>query len=175
MSRRYWTMPERALFRHLYPTTTMSDLMREFGRSRSAIKNLAVKLRLRKEPWAMVRFPKGNVPWNAGKPYQAGGRSVLTRFRKGGPRPRDRAVGSERVERDGIYVKVAGQRRWVRKERMQWEREHGPIPSGMVLRTNPLRLVSRAENVRLNWKPRGPKRKEIASWITPLGAIAEAA
>ena len=79
------------------------------------------------------RFDKGNAAWRA---------SAATQFKSGGPAPNARPVGSEYVCRQNgdvlVYVPddrptARHARRIVRKQRLRWEREHGPIPSGMVL------------------------------------------
>ncbi len=171
MTRKYWTLPEIARFRAEYPFASMSNLMRAFGRSKAAIKCMAVKLRLEKATENAGCFKPGQKSWNAGKHYQPGGRAAETQFKKGGPHPRQRPIGTERRDRDGVYVKVAGRRHWVRKERFLWEQEHGPVPTGMVVRSG--RLISRAENARLNARIRKPKARKAAPWIAPIVVLAE--
>ncbi|UTH07929.1 HNH endonuclease signature motif containing protein [Macrococcoides canis] len=79
-------------------------------------------------------FKKSKDPWNKGKSYQPGGKSVETRFKKGNKPPLYRPVGSERVDKDGyVVVKVAEGKRWKAKHRHIWEMHNGPIPKGHVV------------------------------------------
>lgn len=179
--RRYWNTVELRELRELYPYTSAAALCERFGRSRSALKNIAVKLGLKKSPAFMasaaVRWQPGNRPWNDGKKgWKAGGRSHLTQFKKGHLGGRYRRLGSERRERDGVYVKVAAPNVWKPKARVVWEKNFGPIPDGMIVRLkdgNPdncapenLRLIDRREHVLLNWKPRRPAPPP--AWTSPL-------
>jgi hypothetical protein len=179
--RRYWRTGEVREFRLLYPNMTNAALSAQFGRSWSAIKNMATKLALRKSAAfvaAHCRWTCGLAPWNKGKRgWQAGGRAHQTKFKKGQRGARQRPVGSERLERDSVMVKVAEPSVWKPKARVVWEQHFGPIPRGAIIRMrdgNPencaprnLRLITRGEHVRLNWKPRGPARKPL-TWTAPL-------
>ena len=182
MKRRYWTMPEIARFRARYPTATIAELMQEFGRSRSATKNMAVKLRLRKSPQLIAqhaRWTKSHKTWNKGKPWSPEG-SRKTQFKKGHRGARTKPVGAERETRDGVEIKVAEPRRWIAKARYVWEWHNGPVPAGRIVRIKDgnrhnfapsnLLLITRAEHARLNYRPR--KRKAAPSWIA---VVAEAA
>ena len=180
--RKYWTTLEVRLLRAIYPNTSNPEIGRRLGRTDSAVMIMALKLGLRKSPAFMasaaVRWQRGNRPWNAGrKGWQAGGRARLTKFKKGHRGARQKPVGSVRRERDGMMIKVAEPRLWVPLARYVWEQNFGKISAGGIVRLkdrNPencapenLQLVTRAEHVRLNWKPRGPVRKPIC-WTAPL-------
>ncbi len=106
-------------------------------------------------------YPKGNVPWNKGKHYQAGGRCAETQFKKGNIPYNHKPVGTERVSRDGyIEVKIREPNKWRGKHVVIWESLHGPRPKGYKIifadgnRRNfdpeNLLLVSSAELVRMN-------------------------
>jgi hypothetical protein len=97
------------------------------------------------EGWKTGRtgqFPKGNIPWTAGKKIGTKGRSADTQFKKGN-RPRNaKDVGHERVGTHG-YVEISIRernphtgydRRFVLKHRLLWEKMHGRIPKGMCLK-----------------------------------------
>lgn len=177
MTYRFWTVPEIAKFRHLYHSSTSKELMREFGRSHAAIKMMAVKLKLSKDYGIANRFPKGNIPWNLGKPHPTKGRSALTQFKKGQKGARYRRVGSERITRDGVEIKIADPGVWIAKTRYLWEKANGPIPAGMIVRNTghvhkfkleDLRLITRAENAALNAQIRKPRQPRIAAWVRPL-------
>ena len=90
------------------------------------------------------RFEKGHVPANKGvKGWNAGGRSVETRFKKG--RPAHEAsnylpIGSTRLTKDGYVERkvtddpgLVPARRWVPEHRLMWEENHGPIPDKHVV------------------------------------------
>jgi len=182
-TRKPWTMPEIARFRDMYHRSTRAELLREFGRSVSALRNMAVKLRLSKDYGIAIGFPKGNIPWNLGKRHPAKGRSSLTQFKRGQKPASYLPIGSERMTKDGIEIKIADARHWIPKTRYLWEQAHGPIPAGMIVRNtgdrdrftlDDLRLMTRAENAALNAKIRKPKRKVIAAWIRPLMSAQEA-
>lgn len=179
MTRRYWTTAEVRTLRSLYPDTTNAVIGEELRRSRSAVNQMAIKLRLKKSPAFIAlhaRFPAGLVPWNKGmKGWNAGGRADLTKFRRGHRGARQKPVGTERMERDGLMVKVAEPNVWKPKARVVWEKHFGPIPQGCVVRLKDgdryncspenLLLLSRRDHVLLNYRPRRPRR---IVWIAPL-------
>lgn len=152
----------------------------------------ACRLRRGDNVGARYRFTKGHVPANKGKPFNAGGRSVETRFKKG--RPAHEAhnyvpIGSLKIDRDGYLIRkvtddprLAPVRRWVGVHRLVWEQAHGPIPAGHVVvfkgpRTNvleeitPDRLecISKAEHARRN-HPRN-KSPELGRLVQLKGQI----
>lgn len=112
------------------------------------------------------RFVKGELPWNTGRKGYMG--ANCTSFRKGAIPPNRQPLGTERIcPKDGyIQIKIAetnpytgAPTRYKNKQQVVWEREHGPVPKGMVVRlidgdkTNcapeNLLLISRAEHLRL--------------------------
>ena len=182
--RRHWTTVEVRRLEQMYcwQDATMPAICEALGRTRYAVKVMAQKLGLRRSQRFLAspacRFQAGHRPWNDGrKGWQAGGRAKATQFKKGHVGVRHRPVGSERRERDGWMVKVAEPHRWIPKARYVWEQRFGPIPAGMIVRLkdhNPdncapsnLELVTRAAHLRLNWKPRGKKRRPT-SWAAAL-------
>lgn len=177
--RRYWTTREVRELGALYPITSNRELGSRLGRAPKAVALMALKLGLRKSPQFMAqhcRFQKGRATWNAGKPWSPDG-SRATQFKKGHRGARQKPVGAERHDRDGIMIKVAEPGVWMPKPRLVWEQHFGPIPAGALVRLkdgNPdncaqknLQLVTRAELIRLNWKPRGPARRPTC-WTAPL-------
>jgi len=112
------------------------------------------------------QFDKGHVPFNAGtkgvmKPNSGS-------FKKGDVPGNIRPLGSERIcSKDGyVLVKIAQENphtghktRFHLKHIVEWEKENGPLPEGMILRfldgdkinTDPSNLVpvNRAEHLRL--------------------------
>lgn len=174
--RRFWTIPTMREFRVMYPNTSNAALAAHFGRSLSGIKNMAAKLGVHKTAEARAKTRHLNAGWNRGMHYRPKG-SEATQFKKGHRGPRQRPVGAERTTRDGIEVKVAEPSVWQPKTRVVWEKHFGQIPAGAVVRLidgnqrnvtpGNLRLLTRAEHIRLNWKPRRPRRKPT-SWAAPI-------
>ncbi len=142
----------------LHPDVGNAQLARRFKRSYSSICGMAATLGLRKSPEYLssipastgmleagraFRFPKGHVPWTAGrKGWKAGGRSAETRFKKGNfPANRDPdfyVPGALRVNAGG-YIDMRtsfepGARGWTALHRVLWEDARGPVPRGFCLR-----------------------------------------
>lgn len=130
----------------------------------------------KREGWKTGRtgqFVKGAVPANKGKACapDMGGRhpnARKTQFKKGNLPHNTHYLGHERISKDG-YVEISVdeinprtgyERRYVLKHRWLWEKKHGPIPDGMILKckdsdktnTDPSNweLVPRAVLARLN-------------------------
>lgn len=186
--RRFWTVTELRAFAGLYPIMTNGALAARFGRSYSAIKNLGQTLDLHKTKGHLLRHSRlrpGHPAWcwNKGKRHAPEG-SRATQFKKGQRSQRQRPVGAERVGCDGFEIKVAEPNVWMPKGRAVWTQHFGQIPAGMIVRFNDgnqlncapenLRLVTRAEHIRLNWKPRGAARREPSppTWTAPVLRVA---
>jgi hypothetical protein len=174
--RRYWTNREVAELRQLYPDTGNKEIGARFGRAPKAIALMALKLGLRKSALHIAehcRYRPGHATWNKGKAWSPAG-SKATQFKKGHRGGRYRRVGSKRRDRDGVYVKVASPNVWRPLARVVWEKNFGPIPEGMLVRVTDencapenLRLIDRREHMRLNWRPRGPVKRDLR-WLAPL-------
>ena len=131
-----------------------------------------------------TRFKPGNVPWNLGMSYQAGGRAAETQF-KPGARPHSwLPIGSERITTDGLRQRKLTDtgyppRDWVPVHRLLWESHHGPVPRGCLIvfrdrdRTHiaidNLECITRAENMHRNTCHRYPK--EVARLVQLRGAL----
>lgn len=201
--RRVWTKAENALLRRLYPhrataevvsllpgrsLTTVYQHARMIGLAKTtAYLNSPAACRLRRGDnvgWAH-RFQKGQTSWNKGTHWTAGGRSKLTRFKKGHRSARwpieDYPVGALRINSDGqLDMKVRdGMRGWYCMARWVWMTERGPIPKNGVIRAlngdqydtriENLRLTSRGELMRENSYHNYPK--EITRLIQLRGAL----
>ena len=87
-------------------------------------------------------FEKGAIPANKGKKMPYNEHSARTRFKTGNIPHNARYLGHERVSRDGyVEISVAEvnlhtgyERRYVLKHKYLWERLHGPVPNGHVLK-----------------------------------------
>lgn len=201
--RRYWTAAEDRIIRRHYKHKATADVAKLLpGRTALSVYQRAYGLGLNKSAeylaspaacrlrrgdavgWAH-RFEKGFTPWNKGTHWTAGGRSKLTRFKKGQRSARwpleDYQVGALRINADGqMDIKVKeGMRAWYCFARWVWTTERGPIPKNGVIRIlgddpddiriENLRLTSRAELMRDNTYHRYPK--EIAQLIQLRGAL----
>lgn len=128
------------------------------------------------------------MPWNKGRPFDAGGRSVDTRFRAGNRPQTWVPIGSRRVNSDGVLDRKItdtgyAPRDWRAVHRMVWEAAHGDVPPGHVVVFRPGRrttveaditldaveLVSRAELMRRNSVHRLPR--EVAQAVQLIGAV----
>lgn len=112
-----------------------------------------------------MSFKKSHEPINKGTKglYNVGGNK--TSFKKG-QRPKNyKAIGTERIDRDGYtLVKVRDDgpwhERWRHKHKVVWEKAHGKIPDGYVLifldgnkqniDLSNLHLITIAQNLMLN-------------------------
>jgi hypothetical protein len=207
MAKRFWTGEEQLCLRLAYPHYPTEAIARHLGRDVKSVYVKAKNLGLRKTAAFLAseasgrltslsaaginhRFKAGQRPWNAGKKgWQAGGRSVATRFRKGNRPHTWQPIGSYRLTKDGyLQRKVTDTgyppRDWRSMHSLVWEAAHGPIPDGHVvvfrpgrMTTDPeqitvagLELVSRAELMHRNsYHTRLPK--ELARIVQLRGAI----
>lgn len=192
---RRWSSQELEYLRKHYPDTNNADLARELNRTATSVMQCAIKLKLRKSerfrasPESGRRQP-GQTPWNKGKTYQPGGRSVEARFRKGHTRNVIHPVGATRVNKDGyVEIKTGDEpfrvRQWEHYHRLVWMRHHGPIPKGCVVvfkpgkhTTNPeeivienLEMITRAELMERNTVHRYPA--ELRGAMIQIGRMRE--
>lgn len=109
-----------------------------------------------------TQFQKGAVPANKGKKMPFNANSARTQFKKGsrGGRAADlyQPIGSERFHRSGylqrkIHDGLPMQSRWRFVHLIEWEKVHGPLPAGMVLKCK----GDRSNTDPSNWEmvPRG--------------------
>lgn len=105
------------------------------------------------------QFVKGAAPANKGKTCTPGkgGRhpnARRTHFKKGNLPHNTQYLGHERISKEGyVEISVAEtnphtgyERRYVLKHRYLWEKEHGAIPDGMVLKCKGNRLNTDSSN-----------------------------
>jgi len=156
--RKSWQPHELQLLRLHYADSRTADLAEALGLPESTVYRKANDLGLLKtdaylaseksgriqrgkqDPrMAATHFQPGQSPWNKGQHYDAGGRSVETRFKPGRPAhesPRYLPIGSLRINKDGVLERkvtddqaLAPARRWVAVHRLVWEAANGPIPA----------------------------------------------
>lgn len=207
MKRNTWTPEQLQQLRELYPDHTAKEVAHIMGLTVGAVYGRVALLGLGKseafkrseksgrlapgrldDRHRSGQFRPGLVPWNKGKPYQAGGRSAETRFKPGQRGSNWRPVGSYRINSEGyLDLKVSDTgyppRDWKGVHRIVWEQAHGPAPEGHVVvfkpgqRTNVLELltldrlecISRAENARRNHP--NNRSPEYARLVQLKGAI----
>jgi HNH endonuclease len=159
--RRFWTPQEDAILCDLYPDVTCADIAALLDRLPGSVYGAATRLGLERSEYfkasatsgriqrgkqnpkmMATRFQPGMTSWNAGhKGWQAGGRSVLTQFKKGqmsgSAQHNYKPIGSLRISHDGYLERkttdnptLVPARRWVGVHRLVWESAHGPIPKG---------------------------------------------
>lgn len=88
------------------------------------------------------QFEKGSVPWTKGKKLPYNANSAATQFKKGQMPHNHRGPGHESLGDDGYMWIITdatnpwtGASTWrIHKHRYLWEREHGPVPDGFVLK-----------------------------------------
>lgn len=82
----------------------------------------------------LLNSKKGNIPHNKGISYNPGGKSILTRFKKGNIPKNCKPVGTEKITSDGYTeIKIALPNKWVRKHIYLYEKAHGKVPKGHVI------------------------------------------
>jgi len=108
-------------------------------------------------------FEKGHIPQNKGKKMseEQYKKCATTMFKKGNVPHNYRAIGSERISKDGYTeIKIADPNKWRLKHIIIWEKEFGPMPKHHCIifldgnkqnfELSNLKLISRNENARLN-------------------------
>lgn len=152
-AKRPWSGYEEDVLRADYRTTLTAEIAASLGRTASSTYQKALKMGLRKAPGFVAdtarervtadhpirgtRFAKGHTTWNAGKSYEAGGRSAETRFVSGNVPQTWVPVGSTRLDKEGLLVlKVAdlpGKAGWIHAHRKAWIDANGPLPAGYIV------------------------------------------
>lgn len=151
--RHVWTKPEMRLLRSLYPHVLTEQIATKLGIDVNKVYLKANAMGLRKtaaflqsmNSWRLnsvfataTRFQPGMTPWNKGTHFVAGGRSAETRFKKGNINHNRRAIGSERLSKDGYLQRKTTEtgyppRDWVGVHVLLWIERHGPVPAGCAI------------------------------------------
>lgn len=204
MNGRPWTAADLRTLRRLYPGTLTRKVAAVLGRNESSVYGKANLIGLKKNAAFLAsqesgrlskfskageahRFKPGHTTWNKGTHYVAGGRSPLTRFKKGNRSKRwdldAYALGALRITTDGcLLIKATPskhRRSWKVMARFVWETERGRIPPNHVIRAKNgdahdtrienLECISRRENIRRNYHARYPL--ELRRLIQLRGAL----
>jgi hypothetical protein len=167
--RRRWTDAEDATLRREFPHRRTTEVARMLRRALAATYQRAYKLGLNKSAEYLAspaacrldgvrggstRFKPGQVSWNKGTNWTAGGKSAETRFRPGSTPHNVVPVGSLRVNADGYLDEKVytgrGVRNWVAYHRLAWERANGPVPADHVVVFRPGRQTVNADDITLD-------------------------
>lgn len=174
MTRRFWTEEEISLLREFYPHFRTEKVAQAVGRPVGSCYQKAAQLGLQKTErylasddacrvsasrrtpaMTATQFKPGQVSWNKGTHFVAGGRSAETRF-KPGAQPRNWVpIGSHRINGDGYLDRKVtddgrGPRDWVSVHRLVWIEANGPVPDGHVVVFKPGRRTTELEQITLD-------------------------
>lgn len=194
-----FTSIEDQYIREHYATHTLKQMGDAIGRSEGSIcgrmKRLGLVVPLeeqeRRRKYTNInltiggiatRICKGNVPANKGKQMSDEMRQLLrpTMFKPGNVPANHKAVGSERIDKDGyVWMKVAEPNVWKMKHRVEWEKFHGKLEKGDIIKfidgkkTNTfienLRLTNRIGNMHDNTIQNYPP--ELRKAVQSLGVM----
>ncbi|MFM2058428.1 MAG: hypothetical protein RLY71_2813 [Pseudomonadota bacterium] len=153
--KRFWTAEEEALMREHYADSYTSALAKYFGCSVHRVLRKANAMGLSKSAELVAeiarirttapghgsqrtRIQPGAEPWNKGRSFEAGGRSVETRFQHGNKPHTWVPVGSLRIVEGTLERKVndlpgAHTVRWKPVHRLVWIEAHGEVPPGHLV------------------------------------------
>lgn len=142
---------------------TDKELAKIFGVSKSSVEALRVRNGLLK-PREQCFFQKGHTSWNKGKKYNAGGRSIETRFKKGNRPVNHRKVGEIFTDcdhgRQSLFIKTETNRHYS-YGRFLYEKHFGvKLTTSEIVRfrdgnqlnciVENLLMITRAQNARMN-------------------------
>jgi len=172
VKRRPWTDAEIALLRATYPHTETRKVAELVGHPLKSTYQKARLLKLGKSAaffasdasgrikhgatkGAGTRFGKGQAPWNKGTHFEAGGKSVLTRFPPGIIPHNYAPIGSLRVTTVGYLQRKVTDTGyppadWVSVHKLVWQAAHGPVPEGHVVAFKPGRRTTVEEEITLD-------------------------
>lgn len=209
MTKHTWTPQQADQLASLYPHTPGPELAAMLGVPLGAVYNKAWSMGLKKtratiaamaraaladpaHPARKSQFQPGLTPWNKGKPFDSGGRSHETRFKRGRAPSEARnyvPIGSLRVSKDGYLERKMNDThptpacRWTAVHRLVWEAANGPIPDRHIVIFKPgqktaieadvtvdrLECISRAEHAYRN--SARSKNPELVKLVQLKGAI----
>ena len=204
MKRAPWTKEQVAILRRHYADSRTEDIAFMVGRSTESVFQKAYALglakseaylaspaacRLRGGAGTSTRFPKGQVPWNKGISFHAGGGAPGRQFKAGQSPANTLPIGSFRMDANQtLFQKVSNASgnnsvRWRAVHELVWVDAHGPIPEKHLavfkpgMKTNvfaeitldKIECISLAENMRRNSRHNLPK--ELDNLISLKAAL----
>jgi hypothetical protein len=201
-----WSAEHVAILRRRYPDERTDAIALDLGRDVRKVWAKAAALGLKKSVaylaspqacrlrrgdniGAEYRFKPGQVVWNKGTNFTAGGRSAETRFKPGQMPHNTNMIGSYRITKDGTLQRKIGNgkgnnsKRWRGVHELVWVEVNGPLPPKHIvvfkqgMRSNKLEeitidrveCISLAENMRRNTVHNLPK--ELAVLVQLTGAL----
>jgi len=198
-----WLPADDQVLRELYPDTVTKVIADKLGRKIATVYARARVLGLKKSQAfqnselsgrtlpghrrVAGQFAKGHQSWNKGTHFDAGGRSVDTRFGKGHKPMNTVPIGTIITDGDGYQKQKIRENaprgmtrfNWRFCHLLLWEQHHGPVPAhhNVVfvngnkadLRIENLELITRQEQMRRNTVH--SYGKEIAGLYQLKGAI----
>jgi hypothetical protein len=194
-----WTAAEVRKVRKLYPHVKTQGIALQLGRTLGQVYQKAAALGLKKtveylsspdacrlrrgdNVGAEYRFKLGQVVWNKGTNFTAGGRSPETRFKPGNVPANRLPVGHIRLNSEGyLDIKTApGRHKFVPLHRWNWKQAYGEYPAkGMMLifkdgdkqncDISNLECISRADLMKRNSVHNLPKK--LAEIVQLRGAL----
>jgi hypothetical protein len=202
MARRFYSDTEIEYIMKHFPDQLTQDIADHLGRSYSSISQKARDLGLKKSEafkrdpvksghinllieGKKTRFKKGDDPWNKGIEFEAGGRSVETRFQEGNLPHNTKHDGAITIRhqkgRKELWIRLE-LKKWTPLRLHIWRQANGPVPKGHVVifkdgnTLNPqlenLECISREENMRRNTIHRYPE--ELKQSIRALNKLRKA-
>lgn len=171
-----WSDHQLLILRELYSDTKSEVIAKLVGKPSHSVYGMAKKLGLKKSEAFLrsedsgrltklnntrgepTRFRKGQTSWNKGKKVESHPNAIKTQFKKGQRPVNALPVGSEIISTEGYRkVKVAEPNIWEFIHRQNWEKAHGRIPAGRMVRfkdgdplncdLNNLELETRSEHI----------------------------
>lgn len=157
--RKYFTIKEK-LFIESHSHLSARQIGEALGKNINQIKNFRHRNNIKT---GVKGFKKGSIPWNKGKHYNAGGRSIDTRFRAGRKKENERKMFEvfERPEhgKKALFIKLPDNRQYS-YARFLFEQKTGLKLSahqivvlkdkGKDLSEDNLEVITRADNVKRN-------------------------
>lgn len=189
-----WTEEQIKILVDNYHDHDVNELSEMIGRNRQSVNNKAFQMRLKKTPehikkmlnksidlmvkkGTVTAFKKGNKPWNKGTKGVM--KANKASYKKGKIPKSYHEPGTISINKEGYKIQKLEDGRWVRTQVLAWEKVHGPIPEGYILRlknkdidcvdVNNMFLVTRSENLELNTVHRYPK--ELINTIKLLNKL----
>jgi hypothetical protein len=150
-----WTEEELQYLREHYPDGNTAEIAEHLGRTATAVNSAAATYGIRKSaefkerqmrdminsPQSIAhRYAKGHKSsfkgekWYELMPEEARKKCLRTAFKDGHIPHNAYAAGTELVRDGRVYIKVPGIRRVQLKHRYVWEKHHGKIPEGHIIK-----------------------------------------
>lgn len=180
----------------LFPHHSTAYVAQQLGLAKHTVSNKAHELGLKKSPEYTAKFrqqsgelltirgintrlPKGNIPYNKGKPMEEEKRAKCEKsfFKKGHQSANTKPIGFERIGKDG-YIEIRTASGFKPKQRAIWEEHYGAVPAGHIIvfidgnkmnfDIQNLELISRAENANRNRFSYSPEYKEVLGLLKQI-------